>query len=225
MFSLLFKLAKESETAFRRTGDWQRVKHLNHCTGLGLWMFWGYFVYMAFFGLIILIWPSYPGLMLTDWIANELPYGVLSLTDRHLSIAHVPFSRSVVIHIVIWQTLTAIWLWVFTFLNARFVLGVCRRIDHHWQAVEPRNWSQGRLILSVFFSCLFGVICLLLFLTLPFFSWPVLMMAGLDTSAMSPFDLAGFIFWLGSPILFWQMPLVFLLISDVYLQQIFKKNR
>ena len=60
----------------------------------------------------MLIWPSYPGLMLTNWIANALPYGVLSVAETELANNMADLSFAVIIHIVILQIAVAVWLWI-----------------------------------------------------------------------------------------------------------------
>ncbi|MEL0293877.1 MAG: hypothetical protein VXA66_09430, partial [Alphaproteobacteria bacterium] len=101
------------KAALEAAGMAKDARRLNYMTGFGLWMLWVYFAYLAIFYVIIDIWPDYPVLALTIWIAAKMPhsiFGVFAITPEDIARIDTPMSHPVVMHIAVWQLVCCLWL-------------------------------------------------------------------------------------------------------------------
>ena len=215
MPSMMFKLNENSIAAFKERGEWESVRKINHFTGYGLWMFWVYFAYLALFGIIALVWPSYPGLALTNWIADTFPYGVLAITEEMVNEVHTPLSKSVILHIVIWQLIVAVLLWFFFMRKVRMISKLFYKNLLSWKDLAPDSWTRIKTVarMFVFQFFVFGVVMIMF--SYIFDTWILLTMAGFRDTGWHYMDFLGFVMWLSGPLALCQIPF-FLILATWY---------
>ena len=222
----MMRLNQACVVHFQKNGNLDYVRKVTRFTGFKLWMFWVYFAYLALFGIIALVWPSYPGIALTDWIAETFPYGVLSVSDAQIQSISTFFTKSTVVHLAIWQIIVSLWLWVFTIKHLKTLVTVNEAIMNCREASEPRSWTwgKGRLILGVIFFTISGSGFLFLSLSYPFQTWPLLDFISLNDSEVAYIDSGWFLLWLGGPTLFWFFPFMFFMIVIIYVRYLLGFN-
>ena len=212
--------------ALREKGLEEDARGLTRMTGFGLWMFWVYFAYLALFGIIALVWPSYPGIALTSWIAATLPYGVFALTRADLLVIDSPLSHGVVMHIVVWQAITIAWLWGATILNFRRMeraLSGYLGMNRDKPEVKAKQTKAGIwTIITIFILFTAGLSAL----TLCYFVFPgpVLEMLDFGRMAAGHLNALGFLIFLFLPCFGWLL-LIFFIAIDGQLIIVLKKRR
>ena len=198
--------------ALREAGLEEDARKLDRLTGFGLWMFWVYFIYLALFGIIALVWPSYPGIALTNWITETLPYGVFAVSRADLLAIDSPLSHGVVMHITVWQVITIIWLWGCSFWNTRAISK--SRKTTSGKALAPKAcWNDlGPARYYIFIFVCFDAIsgCA----SDRFIGTKHFCIAAMDFTSrgFSPFEPAEVIIWASLPFAAWFVPLLLIIV-------------
>ena len=198
--------------ALREAGLEEDARKLDRLTGFGLWMFWVYFIYLALFGIIALVWPSYPGIALTNWITETLPYGVFAVSRADLLAIDSPLSHGVVMHITVWQVITIIWLWGCSFWNTRAISKVERpHLERHWR-LRRAGMTSAQRVITYLFS--FVLMPFLAALPIVFIGTKHFCIAAMDFTSrgFSPFEPAEVIIWASLPFAAWFVPLLLIIV-------------
>jgi len=206
----------ETKAALEAAGMAKDARRLNYMTGFGLWMLWVYFAYLAIFYVIIDIWPDYPVLALTSWIAANMPhsiFGVFAITPEDIARIDTPMSHPVVMHIAVLQLVCCLWLYSCSFRHRHrmfeiisFVLKILhrRKIEEgKKKGLNPKR-SLPFLLFSLFMALAASSIC---FFIKPF----VLNLLNLNDSWSARNDHLEFLLWLTMPFSTWFFPAICLL--------------
>jgi len=204
----------EIKAALEAAGMAKDARRLNFMTGFGLWMFWVYFAYLAIFYIIIDIWPDYPVLALTSWIAANMPhsiFGVFAITPEDIARIDTPMSHPVVMHIAVWQLVCCLWLYSCSFRHRHRMSEITavvmrilrkRRIEEKTKKAPNPNLLFLLIFLALFMALAASSIC---FFIKPF----VLNLLNLNNSWSARNDHLEFLLWLTMPFSTWFFPLIF----------------
>ena len=201
----------EIKAALEAAGMAKDARRLNYMTGFGLWMLWVYFPYLAIFYVIIDIWPDYPVLTLTSWIAANMPhsiFGVFAITPEDIARIGTPMSHPVGMHIAVLQLVCCLWLYGCSFRHwhRMFEINIFAVDTLHKRKIEEGNkkglnrrlWMM--LIAFVLLLTLAAPLCG--FVIKPF----VLNLLNLNDSWSVRRDHLEFLVWLTLPFTAWAGP-------------------